>query len=90
MATESYCGFARWMFDGVKTWPKSMYFWGMFLIGFSLVMTMGGCPDPWPFRTYVIGLGMVVFVCVREVFKWQYLRYQNELERTERELTRKN
>ena len=90
MAVANYRGFALWLFDGAKQWPKSIYFWGMFLIGLSLVMTLGGCPAPWPFRTYVVGLVMVLFECVRMIFKWQFERYQNELERTERELIRKN
>lgn len=89
MATGSYKGFALWMIEGLKQWPKSVYFWGVALIGLSLVMTLGGCPAPWPFRTYIAGLALIVGSVVWMIIKLQYDRYQYELERTERELIRK-
>jgi len=89
MATGSYKGFALWMVEGLKQWPKSVYFWGVVLIGLSLVMTLGGCPAPWPFRTYIAGLVLIVGSVVWMIIKLQYDRYRYELERTERELIRK-
>lgn len=90
MTASNVKGFFQWMFAGCSGWVKNIYFWGMVLIGVSLLATLGGCPDPWPFRIYVTGLVMVLVECVRQVLKLQYQRYQNELERTERELMRKN
>ena len=90
MAVGSYRGFALWLFEGVKQWPKSVYFWGMFLVGLSLVAGFGGCPAPWPFRIYVTGMVLIIGAIAHLIFKMQYDRYQYELERTERELVRKN
>jgi hypothetical protein len=90
MTASNVKGFVQWMFAGCSGWVKNIYFWGMVLIGLSLVATLGGCPAPWPFRIYAVGLVMVLVECVRQVLKLQYQRYRNELERTERELMRKN
>ena len=90
MAVGSYRGFALWLFEGVKQWPKSVYFWGMFLIGLSLVATLGGCPAPWPMRIYITGMVLIIGSIIHLGVKLQYSRYQSELERTERELARKN
>lgn len=90
MTAGNVKGFVQWMFAGCSDWVKNIYFWGMVLIGVSLLAVLGGCPDPWPFRIYITGMVMAVIECVRQVIKLQYQRYQRELERTERELMRKN
>lgn len=90
MTAGNVKGFVRWMFAGCSSWVKNIYFWGMVLIGVSLLAALGGCPAPWPFRIYITGMIMVVAYAVGQVIKLQYQRYQNELERTERELMRKN
>ena len=48
-------GFVRWAF---KDAHKNVQFWAFSLVMLSIVAQLGGCPDPVPWYTAIVGLAV--------------------------------
>lgn len=79
-------GFVRWAF---KDAYKNVQFWAFSLVMLSIVAQLGGCPDPVPWYTAMVGLAVSLIDSTIWFVKVQYEFYNKEKNQISRELSRK-
>lgn len=80
-------GFLRWQFKGCY---KNVQFWAFMLILFSIVMQLGGCPDPIPWYTTLTGVSISFVDFLVSVIRSQYDLYKFERKSIMERLGQKN
>ena len=70
--------FLRWEFQGCT---RSASFWGGAITVLGVAMLLGKCPNPYPFATIGIGLGIQLCDLVYNYIQFRIKMYRFEQER---------